>query len=159
MGKTMVMRALEAKGVPYTYHKHARKQYTAAGVAEDLNIPVGWVVKAMIVVRPNRDFALVVVPGDRQLSLKKVAEALGEKDIAMASERDVQRVTGFQVGAVSVVGLRRKDIAAFVDQGVLALEQAFISSGRPDAGLAVAPQDLLRAIENAQVGDFAVSAS
>jgi len=46
-----------------------------------------------------------------------------------------------------------------VDQGVLALEQAFISSGRPDAGLALEPQDLLRAIENAQVGDFAVSAS
>jgi len=164
MGKTMVMRALEAKGVPYTYHKHARKQYTAEGVAEDLNIPVGWVVKAMIVKREssprsNRDFALVVVPGDRQLSLKKVAEALGEKDVAMALERDVQRVTGFQVGAVSVVGFRRKDITAFVDQGVLALEQAFISSGRPDAGLALEPQDLLRAIENAQVGDFAVSAS
>jgi len=46
-----------------------------------------------------------------------------------------------------------------VDQGVLALEQAFISSGRPDAGLSVAPQDLLRAIEDAQVGDFAVSES
>jgi Cys-tRNA(Pro)/Cys-tRNA(Cys) deacylase len=159
MGKTIVMRVLEAKNIPYEYHKHARKQYTAEGVAEDLNIPVGWVVKAMIVARSNRDFALVVVPGDRQLSLKKVADALDDKDVAMASERDVQRVTGFQVGAVSVVGFRRKDIAAFVDQGVLALEQAFISSGRPDAGLAVAPQDLLRAIEGAQVGDFAVSAS
>jgi Cys-tRNA(Pro)/Cys-tRNA(Cys) deacylase len=159
MGKTIVMRTLEAKGVPYTYHEHTRKQYTAEGVAEDLDIPVGWVVKAMIVARSNRDFALVVVPGDRQLSLKKVADALDDKDVAMATERDVQRVTGFQVGAVSVAGLRRKDIAAFVDQGVLALEQAFISSGRPDAGLAVAPQDLLRAIEGAQVGDFAVSAS
>lgn len=158
MGKTIVMRALEAKGVPYTYHKHARKQHTAAGVAEDLGIPVAWVVKAMIVQLLKKDFALVVVPGDRQLSLKKVAEALGEKNIAMASERDVQRVTGFQVGAVSVVGFRRKDIIAFVDQGVLALEQAFISSGRPDAGLALTPQDLLRAIEGAQVGDFATNA-
>jgi len=158
MGKTIVMRALEAKGIPYTLHQHARKQHTAAGVAEDLDVPVAWVVKAMIVQRSKRDFALVVVPGDRQLSLKKVAEALGEKNIAMASERDVQRVTGFQIGAVSVVGFRRKDLVAFVDQGVLALEQALISSGRPDAGLALAPQDLLRAIEGAQVGDFATSA-
>jgi Cys-tRNA(Pro)/Cys-tRNA(Cys) deacylase len=163
MGKTMVMRALDANVVPYTYHKHARKQHTAAGVAEDLGIPVAWVVKAMIVKRGSppsskRDFALVVVPGDRKLSLKKVAEALGEKDVAMASERDVQRVTGFQVGAVSVVGLRRKDIVAFVDQGVLALEQALISSGRPDAGLALTPQDLLRAMEGAQVGDFSTGA-
>jgi len=163
MGKTMVMRALDAKGVPYTVHKHARKQYTAEGVAEDLGVPVAWVVKAMIVKRGSppsskRDFALVAVPGDRKLSLKKVAEALGEKDVAMASERDVQRVTGFQVGAVSVVGLRRKDIIAFVDQGVLALEQALISSGRPDAGLALTPQDLLRAMEGAQVGDFSTGA-
>ena len=158
MGKTMVMRALDAKGVPYTVHKHARKQYTAEGVAEDLGVPVAWVVKAMIVHRSKRDFALVAVPGDRKLSLKKVAEALGEKDVAMASERDVQRVTGFQVGAVSVVGFRRKDIIAFVDQGVLALEQALISSGRPDAGLALTPQDLLRAIEGAQVGDFSTGA-
>ena len=164
MGKTIVMRALEAKGIPYTVHKHARKQYTAEGVAEDLGVPVAWVVKAMIVKRGSpprskRDFALVVVPGDRQLSLKKVAEALGEKNIAMASERDVQRVTGFQVGAVSVVGFRRKNIAGYVDQGVLESEKALISSGRPDAGLALAPQDLLQAIEGAQVGDFSVSAS
>ena len=93
MGKTIVMRALEAKDVPYTVHKHARKQYTAERVAKDLGVPVAWVVKAMIVKRGSpprskRDFALVAVPGDRQLSLKKVAEALGEKHVAMASERD-----------------------------------------------------------------------
>lgn len=159
MGKTIVMRALEAKDIPYTYHQHARKQHTAAGVADDLDIPVACVLKAMIVQRSKKDFALVVVPGDKQLSLKKVAKTLGAKEISMASERDVQRVTGFQVGAVSVVGFRRKDIVGYVDQSVLELEQAIISSGRPDAGLALSPQDLVRAIDGAQVGDFAVSAS
>jgi Cys-tRNA(Pro)/Cys-tRNA(Cys) deacylase len=128
-------------------------------VAEDLDVPVAWVVKAMIVRRDKRDFVLVVIPGDKQLSLKKVAEALGEKDVSLASERDVQRVTGFQVGAVSVTGFRREDIPGYVDQGVLELEKALISSGRPDAGLALQPQDLLRAIDGAQVGDFAVGAS
>jgi Cys-tRNA(Pro)/Cys-tRNA(Cys) deacylase len=128
-------------------------------VAEDLDVPVAWVVKAMIVRWDKRDFVLVVIPGDKQLSLKKVAEALGEKDVSLASERDVRRVTGFQVGAVSVTGFRREDIPGYVDQGVLELEKALISSGRPDAGLALQPQDLLRAIDGAQVGDFAVGAS
>jgi Cys-tRNA(Pro)/Cys-tRNA(Cys) deacylase len=159
MGKTMVMRALEAEGVPYEYHEHVRKRYTAEGVAEELDVPLAWVVKAMILERSDGDFALVVIPGDKQLSLKKVAETLDDKEVTLASERDVQRVTGFQVGAVSVTGFRRKGIAGYVDQGVLELEKAIISSGRPDAGLEVKPQDLLRAIEGAQVGDFAVSAS
>ncbi len=80
---------------------------------------------------------------------------MGDKDVALASERDVQRVSGFRVGAVSVVGFRREGIAGFVDQGLLELDRVIISSGRPDAGLALTPQDLLRAIEGAQVGDFA----
>ena len=156
MGKTIVMRALEAKGITYTLHTHARKQYTAEGVAKELDVPLAWIAKAMIVQRSNRDFALVVVGGDRQLSLKKVAEALGEKNITLASERDVQRITGFRVGAVSVVGFRRGGIAGYVDQGLLELEKVIISSGRPDAGLEVQPEDLLQVIESAQVGDFAV---
>jgi Cys-tRNA(Pro)/Cys-tRNA(Cys) deacylase len=156
MGKTMVMRALEARDTPYEYHKHARKRYTAEGVAEDLDVPLAWIVKAMIVERASGDFAVIAVPGNKQLSLKKLAETLGDKDIALASERDVQRVTGFQVGAVSVVGFRRKDIAGYVDQSILELEKVIISSGRPDAGLGVNPHDLLEAIEGAQVGDFTV---
>jgi Cys-tRNA(Pro)/Cys-tRNA(Cys) deacylase len=153
MGKTMPMRVLDQKKVPYAVHEHAHKQYTAEGVAEDLDVPVAQVVKAMIV-QSGRDFSLVVVPGDRRLSLKKVAATLDDKDVKLASERDVERITGFQVGAVSVLGFRRDDVDTYVDQTVLDLDQVIISSGRPDAGLALAPQDLMTALPEAAVGDF-----
>ena len=156
--KTMPMRVLEQKGIPYQVHQHAHKQYTAEGVAEDLGIPVAQVLKAMIARRSDRQFALVVVPGDRRLSLKKVGVTLNDKGVELASERDVQRVTGFQVGAVSVMGFRRDDVLVYVDQSVLELEQAIISSGRPDAGLALSPDGLMRALEGAEVGDFSEEA-
>jgi response regulator of citrate/malate metabolism len=38
MAKTMPMRALEQKGIPFEVHQHAHKQVTAEGVAEDLGI-------------------------------------------------------------------------------------------------------------------------
>ena len=158
IAKTMPMRVLEGRGIPYKLHQHAHKQYTAEGVAEDLGIPVAQVVKAMIVQRSNRQLALVVVPGDRRLSLKKVGAALSDKKVTLASERDVQRVTGYQVGAVSVMGFRRDDVLTYVDQRVLELEQVIISSGRPDAGLALAPDALMRALEEAEVGDFSEKA-
>lgn len=153
MGKTMPMRVLDRKKVPYEVHEHAHKQYTAEGVAEDLDVPVAQVVKAMIV-QSGRDFSLVVVPGDRRLSLKKVAEALDDKDVKLAAERDVERITGFQVGAVSVLGFRRDDVDAYVDRTVLELDQVIISSGRADAGLGLRPEDLMQALPEAQVGDF-----
>lgn len=79
---------------------------------------------------------------------------LGGKGLELASERGVQRTTGFQVGAVSVLGFRSTDIAAYVDRGVLALETVIISSGRPDTELAVNPELLLQAMQ-AQVLDLA----
>jgi Cys-tRNA(Pro)/Cys-tRNA(Cys) deacylase len=147
------MRILEEKGIPYEPRQQARRQLTAEGVADDLGVPVAWVVKAMIVQRSDRSFALVVIPGDRQLSLKKVGGVLGDKNVVMAQGRDVQRVTGYQVGAVSVLGFRRDDIPSYLDGAVLVLERAIISSGRPDMGLELDPQDLERAL-GAQVGDF-----
>ena len=71
----------------------------------------------------------MVVPGDRKLSLKKVAAALGDKGVRLAAERDVIRVTGYQIGSVSVAGFRRDDIAGYVDRRVLDLPQVIISAG------------------------------
>jgi len=68
MGKTMPMPALERKKIPYEVHQHVHRQYTAEGVADDLGVHVAQVVKAMIVRRSDRQFALVVVPGGRCLS-------------------------------------------------------------------------------------------
>ena len=158
--KTMPMRTLEEKGIPYQVRQQSSRQFTAERVAGDLGVPVAQVVKAMLVQRSTAPgegtghFALFVLPGDRRLSLKKVGAALEDKKAVLASERDVQRVTGYQVGAVSVLGFRREDVPGYVDQRVLELEQVVISAGRPDTGLVLLPNDVLRAIPGAQVGDF-----
>lgn len=158
--KTMPMRVLDEKGFPYDARQQSSKQYTAEGVAEDLGVPVAQVVKAMLVQRSTNPgqggspFVLFVVPGDRRLSLKKVAGVLNDKNVQLASERDVQRITGFQVGAVSVLGFRRDDVPGYVDQHVLDLEKVIISAGRPDVGLALVPSDMVRAINECQTGDF-----
>jgi Cys-tRNA(Pro)/Cys-tRNA(Cys) deacylase len=158
--KTMPMRVLDEKSIPYDAHQGSSKQYTAEGVAEDLSVPVAQVVKAMLVQlstitkKGGSSFALFVVPCNRRLSLKKVAEELEDKNVKLASERDVQRITGFQVGAVSVLGFRRDDVPGYVDQRVLDLEQVIISAGRPDVGLALVPSDMVRAIEGCHTGDY-----
>lgn len=156
----MPMRALDEKNIPYEIRQQAGKEFTAEGVAEDLGVPVAQVVKAMLVQRSpssdreRSDFVLVVIPGDRRLSLKKVGLALDDKKVKMAALRDVERVTGFQVGAVSVLGFRRQDIPGYVDQHVLELEQVIISAGRPDVGLGLLPQNMVQAIDNAQIDDL-----
>jgi Cys-tRNA(Pro)/Cys-tRNA(Cys) deacylase len=154
VSKTMPMRVLEDKNIPYTLCQQSRKQFTAEGVAGDLGVPVAQVVKAMLVqLSEGRGFVLVVLPGDRRLSLKKTGQALGDKHIILASQKDIERITGFTVGAVSVLGFRRQDITCLVDKHTLELEQVIISAGRPDMGLALKPEDMLRATSG-KAGDY-----
>lgn len=152
--RTLPMELLEQKGIPYQAHEHEEDQYTAEGVAEDLGIPVAQVVKAMLVRCDASWFVLVIVPGDERLSLEKVRAIVGAGKVNLASKQEVERITGYTVGAVSVIGLRQGGILTFVDQGVFELEQVVISSGRADAGLALSTEDLMTALEGAQVGDF-----
>jgi Cys-tRNA(Pro) deacylase len=154
VSKTMAMRALEEKGAAYTPCQQSHKQFTAEGVANDLGVPVAQVVKAMLVQRVGSPgYVMVVIPGDRRLSLKKTGQALGDKHIKLASQKDVERITGYPLGAVSVLGFRRPDVTCLVDKGVMGLEQVIISAGRPDMGLALKPDEMLRAAAGT-VGDY-----
>ncbi len=158
ISKTLPMRVLDEKGILYSAHQQAHKQVTSAGVAEDLGVPVAQVVKAMIVQRSVRvpgcgEFIVAVIPGDRKLSLKKIGAILGDRGVLLAAERDVVRVTGYQVGSVSVMGFRRDDIAGYVDRRLLELPQVIISAGRPDVGISLAPAGMAQAMA-AQVVDL-----
>lgn len=152
--KTLPMELLEQKGIPYQAHPHEENQYTAEGVAEDLGIPVAQVVKAMLVRCDGSWYVLVVIPGDRRLSLEKVQRTVGAGRVNLAAKQEVERITGYAVGAVSVMGFRQGGVLTFVDQRVLELDQVIISSGRPDAGLALSPENMMMALEGAQVGNF-----
>ena len=70
-GKVMPMRTPEEKGIPCQLHAHARKHLTAEGVARNLDGPLEQVLMAMIGGCSDHSFALVVVPGDKRLSVKK----------------------------------------------------------------------------------------
>lgn len=152
--RTLPMEILDQKEIPYEVHEHTEDQYTAEGVADDLGVSVAQVVKAMLVKCDNSWFVLVVVPGDRRLSLDKVKAAVGAGKVRLASKQDVQQVTGYPVGAVSVMGFQQGGVLTYVDEEVLTLEQVIISSGRPDAGLALSPDEMMQALEGPQVGDF-----
>jgi prolyl-tRNA editing enzyme YbaK/EbsC (Cys-tRNA(Pro) deacylase) len=78
---------------------------------------------------------------------------VGVKSLEMAPEPDVPRITGYQIGAVAPLGLRRSDLPIYVDEHILAEPRVSVSAGRHDAGLELATGDLVRAV-NGQVADI-----
>lgn len=151
--RTHATRALDEMGIPYQVLKHDHKAKNVEEAAAERGVPVQQVVKTLLVRRPDRRHLIALVRGDQRLSLKKLARLTKVKTLEMAPEPDVPRITGYQIGAVAPVGLRRGDVPIFLDHHILEEPRVSISAGRHDAGLELATEDLVRAVRG-QVGDI-----
>jgi Cys-tRNA(Pro)/Cys-tRNA(Cys) deacylase len=151
--KTHAIRALDEMGIPYEVLTHAHKARNVEQAAAERGVPVHKLVKTLLARCPDRRYVIALVRGDQRLSLKKLARVLGVKSLEMAPEADVPRITGYQIGAVAPLGLRRGDVPIFVDHHILEEPRVSISAGRHDAGLELAAEDLIRAA-GGQVADI-----
>jgi Cys-tRNA(Pro)/Cys-tRNA(Cys) deacylase len=151
--RTHAIRTLDELGIPYQVVMHVHKAKNVEEAAAERGVPIRQVVKTLLVRRPDNRHVLVLVRGDQRLSLKKLARVVGVKTLEMAPEADVPRITGYQIGAVAPLGLRRADVPLYVDHSILEEQQVSISAGRHDAGLELASEDLVRAV-GGQVADI-----
>jgi Cys-tRNA(Pro) deacylase len=151
--KTHAIRRLDELGIPYRVVLHSHKARTVEEAAVERGVPESQVIKTLLVRSPDRKHIVALVRGDRRLSLKKLARTVGAKSLEMAPEADVPRITGYRLGAVAPLGLRRADVPTYVDRDILGEPQVSISAGRHDAGLVLATDDLLRAVSGS-VGDI-----
>jgi Cys-tRNA(Pro)/Cys-tRNA(Cys) deacylase len=151
--RTRAIRALEKTGIPYRVLLHGHKARTVEEAAAERGVPLRQVVKSLLVCWPDRRHVLALVRGDQRLSLKKLARIVGAKSLQMAPEADVPRITGYQIGAVAPLGLRRADVPVYVDERILEEPRVSVSAGRHDAGLELDTEDLVRAV-GGQVADI-----
>ncbi len=139
--KTLAMRRLEAAGIGYDAHAYPSALRDAAEVAAALGVPAAVVCKTLVVVRPAGRPILAIVAADRQ----RLAAALGEKRLQLASHADAERLTGLQVGGISALAVRPGAFDVVIDAAAGAGERMFVSAGQRGLNLALAPADLARA--------------
>lgn len=151
--RTHASRALDEMGISYQVLRHDHKARNVEEAAAERGVPVRQVVKTLLVRRPDRRHLIALVRGDQRLSLKKLARLTKVKVLEMAPGADVPRITGYQIGAVAPLGLRRGNLPIFIDHHILEEPRVSISAGRHDAGLELATEDLIRAVSG-QVDDI-----
>ncbi len=141
--KNNVMRLLEARGIPYEAFSFSPEIHSARGVAEALGVPAHTVYKTLVVVPSEGRPFLVLVPGDRELDLHRLARSLGLKRVRMATQKEAERWTGLQVGGISPLALLGRGFRVYVDRSALDLEHVLVSAGRRGLNLRLRVSDLL----------------
>ena len=107
--------------------------------AEALGVAPAQVLKTLIV-RADGKPACVVLASDREVSMKKLAAALGAKACEMMPPADAERITGYRVGGVSPFG-QKKRLPTVVDAEAAKLALAFMNGGQRGLQVRLAPAD------------------
>jgi Cys-tRNA(Pro)/Cys-tRNA(Cys) deacylase len=98
---------------------------------------------------------LAVVPGDAELDLKAIARLSGDRKVDTVPLKEVQPLTGYVRGGVTVFGAR-KDYPVFVDETLELFDVISVSAGVRGTQIFLAPGDYLKALgSRARTGPIA----
>ena len=144
--KTNAARILDALGIRYELREYEvdEEDLSAESVARKVRLPPEQVFK-MLVCRGDRTGVLfAVVPAGAELDFKAAARLSGDRSVEMVALREVQPLTGYIRGGVTVLGAR-KDHPAYADETIELFDVISVSAGVRGTQVLLAPSDYLRA--------------
>jgi Cys-tRNA(Pro)/Cys-tRNA(Cys) deacylase len=152
--KTNAARILESLAIPYTLQEYEvdPDDLSAVAVARKIGLPIEQVFKTLLTTTGPDHYAFAVIPGDAELDFKKLARAAGTRKAEMVSLKDVQPLTGYIRGGVTVFGAK-KDFPAFADETIELFDFISVSAGQRGVQILLAPLDYLR-VAKAAVADL-----
>lgn len=153
-----VTRMLDAKKIAYQAYDVPVEKLSALEVAEILKVPPEIVYKTIVAQRgkPGKPI-LALVPGPLEVDTKKLAAAVNEKKIYIASLHEAEEMTGLQAGGISPLALINKGFQAVIDGSARGLEAIMVSAGQRGLQVRLSPGDMAKLV-NARFADIASSA-
>jgi Cys-tRNA(Pro)/Cys-tRNA(Cys) deacylase len=145
---TMSTRAilfLKKKNIPHQVVKYEHTEKGAHFAATATGYPLEITVKTLVVELGRKDYCLALLPGHRELDLKKLASAFKVKRSAMVEIKTAERLTGYLVGGISPFGTRQR-LETILESSILNFQEILINAGQRGVMLKMAPDDLVTAL-------------
>ena len=148
VSETPATACLREHGVPFSEHVYDYVEH--GGTAESsrqLGVDEHSVVKTLVMQGEDAKPLIILMHGDREVSLKNLARQIGAKRVEPSKPEVAERHTGYRVGGTSPFGTR-KALPIFVERSVLSLPLIYINGGRRGYLVGIDPKvlvDLLKA--------------
>lgn len=144
---TRATKALEQAGIAFelrTYDYDPAATSIGRAAAEALGVDPAQVFKTLMVMADGKP-ACAIAPSDGEVSLKRVAAALGAKSAAMMRGPDAERLTGYKSGGISPFGQMRR-VPVVIDETALLWDAVFLNGGQRGLQVMLSGEDAVRAL-------------
>ncbi len=136
----------------YPWEEHGGTERAAAMLGVDEHS----VIKTLVMQTDPRHALLILMHGDREVSTKELARAIGTKHVEPCDPTLAQKHTGYLVGGISPFGTRSQ-MPVYVEKTILELPHIYINGGRRGFLVEINPDELVRAL-GAQPVNVAIEA-
>lgn len=144
--KTNAARLLDSLGIHYELRDYEvdPDDLAAESVARKVGLPPEQVFKTLVARGDRNGVCFAVIPADTELDLKALAAATGNKKIDLVPLKEVQPLTGYIRGGVTVLGAK-KEYPAVADETIELFDVISVSAGVRGTQIFLSPADYLRA--------------
>ena len=143
--KTNAVRLLESLGVAHELREYQvdPEDLAAETVAAKIGMPPGQVFKTLVARGDRHGVCFAVVPGNAALNLKSLAAVTGDRKMELVPLKEVQPLTGYVRGGVTVLGAK-KPYPVYADETIQLWDQISVSAGIRGTQIILSPVDYLR---------------
>lgn len=125
--------------VPYEVDEN---DLAATHVAEQLGENIEQVFKTLVLHGDRCGHFVCVIPGHREVDLKKAARAAGAKKAEMLPMKELLPTTGYIRGGCSPIGMK-KPFPTFFDDSALGFDVIYVSAGVRGLQIRIDPRQLI----------------
>jgi Cys-tRNA(Pro)/Cys-tRNA(Cys) deacylase len=141
---TPATQALRKLGIAFKLHTYIYDSTVPSGgiglqAAEALGVEPGRMLKTLMA-EVDGNPVCVVVPSDCEVSMKKLATALGGKSANMMRPADAERLTGYHVGGISPFG-QKKRVPVAIELKAMDNLTVFVNGGQRGLQIEIDPND------------------
>ncbi len=146
--KTNAVRLLDAMGVPYQLREYEvdPNHLDAESVAAKIAMDPQQVFKTLIVRGDRNGVCFAVIPAGSELDLKALARLTGDRKVDPVPLKEVEPLTGYIRGGVTVLGAR-KPYPVYLEETAILFDVISVSAGLRGLQVLLHPEDYLRATE------------
>ena len=154
INKTNVARLMDKAKVKYqlVHYEVDESDLSATHVAEQLGEDVAQVFKTLVLHGDKNGYFVCVIPGDKEVDLKKAAKISGNKNCEMVAVKELLPLTGYIRGGCSPIGMK-KHFPTYIHDTVGQFDYVYVSAGQRGLQIKLSPSDLIRE-SKAQTADL-----
>jgi len=143
---TPAIRVFREQGIAFVLKPYKYVERGGTEVASrELGVDEHGVIKTLIMEDERKNPLIILMHGDREVSTKDLARALGVKTIQPCDPATANRHTGYVVGGTSPFGTR-KQLPVYIEKTILDIPSIIINAGKKGLLAEIATADLVRVL-------------